>query len=1230
MKARISILVILLIAGLLYVSIAIGHASKAHLTNGKAGRINFHFDTPDRYQTGPIAANKIDRFECNDPSDEISGTNPPAARKPLTTQASALNLSHDLVSLGIAATNMVPNQQSLDAGPLFVQGVQYANSHGIGLVVADPGAYYFLSEQQQFISVPINQLSNLTIDFQGADLYFATVNAGFFFTACSNLIVENFTIDRLQPGYTQLKVTSVDPTLRQINFTVQPGWQNPTALNSLLNNPSVVFASPAQTDVFIFRNGRLWENYTPMPVQQPFNDDHLVIGSSKFITSALPTIRPGDIAVLRVRVGSNAIVADCTACTFRNIRVYSGMEGVDLMGPSSSSVLERVYVMPKPGTDRLVSTLADGTTLDQPGPNNTVRLCRSIRTLDDGFSPHIWVWGDVQSVTAARTAVIAGLGPTALAQRRPLPVASNVTFQRASDGLIFGNAVVTAESSITTVNGVNQVAVDFDRDLPSDVAGAYIYATDPSWRGDGLRLERNTVQEQGYATGISLWGLRNATVTGSYLRRTAMTGMSIINTLSNLNWLVPPVEGLTVTNNVIDGAPTELDNGAPLELAAIQATGVSAPTTFFTTSPNQNLTFTGNFIGNASRSGFYIGNTTGANLTNNYLLNPNNNPRQDRTLTRNIPDVVKPIAIEDSINVSTTNNPVDTTSGQVKVTDTQYRELAAYAPGGTIRLNAYNLGGLATPTSTLTDADGVNRPITIQSTSSHALDVQIPAGAALGGAYVTLTSGGSKYFGTLFIDSQENIPAVNGCTYEPSASSTSVPNSGGSVPILVVTQAGCSYAVADSDPFVTTGGNGTGTSVASVTFGPNSGAARNSTVEIAGIPITLTQAAAANVVQFSAANYDVQEDCTTVTITVNRLGDTSVAASVDYNTSDVTATERKDYISALGRLQFAPGETSKSFVVLINEDSLVEGNETFNVNLSNPAGVILGSPTVATVTIIDDPSEPGTNAIDDPRTFVCQHYHDFLNRQPDQSGWDFWTNEIASCGANQQCIEVKRINVSGAYFLSIEFQQTGYLVERIYKAAYGDAQQTSTFGGSHSIAVPTVRLSEFLPDVQQIGNGVIVNQGNWQQQLENNKVAFSQAFVQRSRFTTAFATGMSPTNFVTQLANNAGVSPNDPDRAKAIGEFGAATNTSDVAARGRALRDLAENATLFNAEQNRAFVLMQYFGYLRRDPNTAPDTDYTGYDFWLTKLNQFNGDYLAAEMVKAFISSTEYRQRFGP
>ena len=96
-----------------------------------------------------------------------------------------------------------------------------------------------------------------------------------------------------------------------------------------------------------------------------------------------------------------------------------------------------------------------------------------------------------------------------------------------------------------------------------------------------------------------------------------------------------------------------------------------------------------------------------------------------------------------------------------------------------------------------------------------------------------------------------------------------------------------------------------------------------------------------------------------------------------------------------------------------------------------------------------------------------------------------------------------------------------------------------------------------------------------------------------------------------------------------INLFGGAGDTSNTSARAQAVRQVAENQNFVNAEFNRAFVLMQYFGYLRRDPNSGADTDYTGYDFWLQKLNFFNGDYNQAEMVKAFITSIEYRQRFG-
>ncbi len=403
---------------------------------------------------------------------------------------------------------------------------------------------------------------------------------------------------------------------------------------------------------------------------------------------------------------------------------------------------------------------------------------------------------------------------------------------------------------------------------------------------------------------------------------------------------------------------------------------------------------------------------------------------------------------------------------------------------------------------------------------------------------------------------------------------------------------------------------------------------------------TVTPAGNPNAVQFSASTYSANESAQVVNVTVTRLGSTTNPATVTFTTSDTAsqncgvvngnASSRCDYEANLRTIQFAAGETSKTVPILLVNDAYSEGTETFTATLSTPSGVSLGSPGTATVSIIDNDTVNGPNPIDDPGFFVTQHYLDFLNRQPDAAGLAFWTNDITSCGSNQSCTDVKRINVSAAFYLSIEFQQTGYLVERLYKTSYGDATGTSTLGGSHQLPVPIVRLNEFIPDTLQIGQGVVVGQTGWEALLESNKAAFVLQFVQRPRFATAFPTSLTPAQFVDLLFTNAGVTPTTAERQAVIGEFGGAGTSGDINARARAVRRVAEHATLVQQESNKAFVLIQYFGYLRRNPNDAPDSDYTGYDFWLTKLNQFNGNFINAEMVKAFITSIEYRARFGP
>lgn len=385
----------------------------------------------------------------------------------------------------------------------------------------------------------------------------------------------------------------------------------------------------------------------------------------------------------------------------------------------------------------------------------------------------------------------------------------------------------------------------------------------------------------------------------------------------------------------------------------------------------------------------------------------------------------------------------------------------------------------------------------------------------------------------------------------------------------------------------------------------------------------------ASSVQTNATKYVANETEGAFTITVTRLGSVSENATIDYATSDQSgssgcqvvaaqASSRCDYLMTLGTLSFAPGEAVKTISIPIVDDGYAEGSENFTVTLSNPKNMVLGSPFTASLTINDNDTVNGANPIDEAGFFVRQHYLDFLNREPDPEGLDFWRNEIVSCGADTACIEVKRVNVSAAFFLSIELQETGYLVYRIYKSAFGNL----------SGAPVPVNFVDFLRDTQRIGQGVQVGIGNWEAQLEANKVAFTQAYVQRNDFLTAYPNSLTATQFVDQLDANAGKVLTTSERDNLIAILGA--TPSDVAKRAQVLRGVAEDSTLRSAEFNRAFVLMQYFGYLRRSPNDSPDSNFDGYSFWLNKLNQFGGNFVQAEMVKAFIISIEYRKRFGP
>ena len=277
-----------------------------------------------------------------------------------------------------------------------------------------------------------------------------------------------------------------------------------------------------------------------------------------------------------------------------------------------------------------------------------------------------------------------------------------------------------------------------------------------------------------------------------------------------------------------------------------------------------------------------------------------------------------------------------------------------------------------------------------------------------------------------------------------------------------------------------------------------------------------TIASATSLIQFADSEFAINEGSGHIDITVNRLGDASNPASVRYATFDQSqvghASQKSDYEIAVGRLDFAVGETSKTFRILLVNDLFVEGNEIVDLALSNPTGtgVGLGSPNVAELTIIDnDGAPPSSNPIDNATFFVRQLYLDFLNREPDPAGLAFWSNQIIACGADAACIARERVLVAAAFFFAIEFQETGLIDILTHQAAYG--------------AKPL--YGQFMIGTQALQKGVVIGQPGALAQLEANKQAYFNEFVTRPEFVTKYPSTLTNTQYVDNLLASAGLSP---------------------------------------------------------------------------------------------------------
>jgi glucose/arabinose dehydrogenase len=374
-----------------------------------------------------------------------------------------------------------------------------------------------------------------------------------------------------------------------------------------------------------------------------------------------------------------------------------------------------------------------------------------------------------------------------------------------------------------------------------------------------------------------------------------------------------------------------------------------------------------------------------------------------------------------------------------------------------------------------------------------------------------------------------------------------------------------------------------------------------------------------NTIQFSSqGGVPATEESTIAAVEVTRSGDASGAATVEYRTVDDpaavpcdptvrrpdnspypqgTAYARCDYATAAGTLTFAPGETRKSFIVSIINDGHAEPDETFRVELRNPAGATLGAQSTTTINISDNDSTNAPNPVYESFNtdfFVRQQYLDFLSREPDADGLAAWLRVLRECSDVNQNPACDRITVSSSFFRSTEFQLKGYFVYLFYKVSLG--------------RIP--RYAEIIPDMASVT-------GATAGEVFAKRDAFAAGWLARPEFKTLYPGTLTPAEFVDKLLQTAQVTLSGTvTRSTLVADLQAGRKT-----RAEVLRAVVEHPSVDAKEFNEAFVAMQYFGYLRRDP------DPEGYNNWLAYLNANPSDFRT--MVRGFLYSTEYLLRFG-
>jgi uncharacterized protein (TIGR03437 family) len=532
-----------------------------------------------------------------------------------------LNLSTDLVGLGIAASNMTPDMPSLDSRPLLQSGVAYASAHHIPKVVAKRGHYYFLSLNSPYQHVYLNATANVTVDLRHSDLYFAQGNVMAIDAANTvNLTLENFTIDYLQLPFTQLTVTSVDTTAKTISFNPLGSYALPSSFNSLTVPPGIIDDG---FYVYVFRNGQELATTGRMKVATPLNDSTLqLVGTEPWAQAVeLGSIEAGDTLALEWRAGAGAIFTSGSSnLTVKNVSVYaSGFIGVNV-DLGTATTIDHVQVIPRPGTDRMLSTNADGIHLDKAGADNAITNCTVKRTCDDAIAMD-GQWYAIVAAGSSTTSVQVTRNNTGM-----LAIGGAFDFIDIVDATIAGTATILDENpepAMQTGKPGELLTLTLDHAIPGLSTNFGVTPHDPNLRGSGTVISGNVTQEIAFGRGIYPAGVANVTITDNMIEATNRTGI-IIEQDEGLtyNYKTGPSSGISVQNNVVDNS---LGYGNPSAGVVTDGAGIAAVAydqhfAWVATQSLSDISITGNFVTNTIRSGIRLENVNGGTITGNTVL----------------------------------------------------------------------------------------------------------------------------------------------------------------------------------------------------------------------------------------------------------------------------------------------------------------------------------------------------------------------------------------------------------------------------------------------------------------------------------------------------------------------------------------------------------------------------------------------------------------------------------